>query len=84
MPKRNFLIILCGLPASGKSTFAHKFKSIVENVNDQIVSIVDPDKIRKNLYSGNFNYKKEKTKFVIPLAISCEAPQYPSLQPVIA
>ena len=60
MPKRNFLIILCGLPASGKSTFAHKFKSIVENVNDQIVSIVDPDKIRKNLYSGNFNYKKEK------------------------
>lgn len=60
MPKRNYLIILCGLPASGKSTFAHKFKSILENVNDQvIVSIADPDKIRKKLYSGNFDYKKE-------------------------
>ncbi len=61
MPEGNYLIILCGLPASGKSTFAFKFKSILENVNDQvIVSIVDPDKIRKNLYSGNFNHKKEK------------------------
>ena len=60
MPKRNYLIILCGLPASGKSTFARKFKSILENVRGQaIVSIVDPDKIRKNLYSGNFNHKKE-------------------------
>ena len=61
MPNQNYLIILCGLPASGKSTFAYKFKSILEKVSDQaLVSIVDPDKIRKNLYSGNFNHKREK------------------------
>jgi len=60
MTKRNYLIILCGLPASGKSSFAKKFKHIYERTKDAIqVKIVDPDKIRVRLYSGVFNYKKE-------------------------
>ncbi|TFF69352.1 MAG: adenylyl-sulfate kinase [Promethearchaeota archaeon] len=60
MPKQNFLIILCGLPASGKSTFAFKFKSILEMTREKAkVTIIDPDRIRKDLYSGFFNYKKE-------------------------
>ncbi|MFX0069512.1 MAG: hypothetical protein ACFFAO_00260 [Candidatus Hermodarchaeota archaeon] len=28
--KKNFLICLVGLPASGKSTFAQRFKEIIE------------------------------------------------------
>ena len=60
MPKQNFLIILCGLPASGKSMFAFKFKSISEMTRRKVkVTIIDPDRIRKDLYSGFFNYRKE-------------------------
>ncbi|TFG17292.1 MAG: adenylyl-sulfate kinase [Promethearchaeota archaeon] len=60
MLKRNYLIILCGLPASGKSKFAREVKSILETSrNGAYARIVDPDRIRKKLYSGVFNYKKE-------------------------
>jgi O-phosphoseryl-tRNA(Sec) kinase len=59
MPKKNFLIILCGLPASGKSTFARNFKSILEMNSNQKTTIIDPDKIRDDLYSGTFDPDKE-------------------------
>ena len=60
MPNRNYLIILCGLPASGKTMFANRFKSILEmNREESLIVIVDPDKIRNALYPGVFNYKKE-------------------------
>jgi tRNA uridine 5-carbamoylmethylation protein Kti12 len=60
MIKNNYLIILCGLPASGKSFFAKKFRSILENKKSEFtVKIVDPDIIRNNLYSGEFNHNKE-------------------------
>jgi len=60
MSKPNYLIILCGLPASGKSTFAYRFKSILEMTRENAQAIiVDPDRIRKELYPGFFNYKKE-------------------------
>ena len=55
----NFLIILCGLPASGKSTFAQKIKELIEANSNQIVKIVDPDVIRKSL-SPKFNFTLEK------------------------
>ena len=60
MHKHNYLIILCGLPASGKSTFANKFKSILEiTIKDSQAIIIDPDRIRNNLFPEFFNYKKE-------------------------
>ena len=60
MHKHNYLIILCGLPASGKSTFANKFKSILEiTTKDSQAIIIDPDRIRNNLFPEFFNYKKE-------------------------
>lgn len=58
MPNRNFLIILCGLPASGKSTFARNLKSFLE-MNSKEVMIIDPDNIRNELYSGTFDPRKE-------------------------
>lgn len=61
MLKRNYLIILCGLPASGKSRFANKFKSLLEKTREGSQAIIiDPDKIRDELYDGVFDYKKEK------------------------
>jgi tRNA uridine 5-carbamoylmethylation protein Kti12 len=59
MLNRNFLIILCGLPASGKSTFARNLKSFLEMNSNQEVMIIDPDKIRNELYSGTFDPRKE-------------------------
>ncbi|TFF90168.1 MAG: adenylyl-sulfate kinase [Promethearchaeota archaeon] len=60
MAKQIYLIILSGLPASGKSTFARSFASVLElNRTEVKVKIIDPDKIRKKLYSGIFNHKKE-------------------------
>ncbi|MFW9929830.1 MAG: AAA family ATPase [Candidatus Thorarchaeota archaeon] len=60
MSNRNFLIILCGLPASGKSTFARNLKSYLSKMNsNQDVIIIDPDKIRNELYSGTFDPRKE-------------------------
>ncbi|MHA1281048.1 MAG: AAA family ATPase [Promethearchaeota archaeon] len=58
--KQNFLIILTGLPASGKTTLAKKLKSKFEQLDNRIeVEIVDPDKIRMNLYKGIFDPSKE-------------------------
>ena len=55
----NFLIILCGLPASGKSTFAQEIKELIETNSNGIVNIVDPDLIRMELSPG-FDFKMEK------------------------
>jgi tRNA uridine 5-carbamoylmethylation protein Kti12 len=55
----NFLIILCGLPASGKSTFAQEISELIEANSTQIVKIVDPDQIR-NQISPTFNFTLEK------------------------
>lgn len=58
----NYLICLVGLPASGKSTFAHKFKEIIEQKSeDNRVKIIDPDIIRESITRGDFNHEKEKT-----------------------
>jgi len=57
----NYLICLVGFPASGKSTFAQKFKEIsIEKYNDFDVKIIDPDIIRESITRGEFNHKKEK------------------------
>jgi len=59
--KRNFLICLVGLPASGKTTFAKKFKIFIEQKFDQFkVKIIDPDKIRNTLTPDEFDYKQEQ------------------------
>jgi tRNA uridine 5-carbamoylmethylation protein Kti12 len=56
----NYLLILTGLPASGKSTFAHLFKRVLEKRRNLKVRIVDPDKIRNKLFPEDFNYRNEK------------------------
>jgi len=57
----NYLICLVGLPASGKSTFAQKFKELIEQKSDDFnVRIIDPDIIRESIVHGDFNHKKEK------------------------
>jgi len=58
--KNNFLIILTGLPASGKSLFANKLKFGLEKKNsNNKVEIIDPDIIRNKISPDEFNYKKE-------------------------
>jgi tRNA uridine 5-carbamoylmethylation protein Kti12 len=50
-----------GFPASGKSTFARKFKEIIEKKFEDVrVKIIDPDLIRESITRGEFNHKKEK------------------------
>ncbi|MFX0022057.1 MAG: adenylyl-sulfate kinase [Candidatus Hermodarchaeota archaeon] len=57
---KNFLICLVGLPASGKSTFANSLKTALkENYNYLEVKIIDPDLIRYDLTSNEFDYEKE-------------------------
>ncbi len=55
----NFLIILVGLPASGKSTFAFKLKEKLESIFQNNVKIVDPDVIRNEDFPNNFDFKNE-------------------------
>jgi O-phosphoseryl-tRNA(Sec) kinase len=58
------LIILCGYPSSGKSSFAEKLKlnfnlsEILSSVKDNIV-IIDTDSIRKDNFGSDFNYENE-------------------------
>ena len=59
-----FLIILCGYPSSGKSSFAEKLKLIFNN--SKLLSsekgkiiIVDTDYIRKDNFGSDFNYENE-------------------------
>ena len=61
MVSKNFLICLVGLPASGKTTFAKKFKEFFEQKLDIFkLKIIDPDKIRNKLAPDEFNYKQEQ------------------------
>ena len=55
----NFLIILVGLPASGKSTFAFKLKEIFESNFQKKVKIIDPDVIRDKTFPNSFDFKNE-------------------------
>lgn len=55
----NFLIILVGLPASGKSTLASKLKKILESNFQKKVKIIDPDKIRVNTFTDSFDFRNE-------------------------
>jgi len=56
---QNFLVILVGLPASGKSTFAFKLKEKLESNFQNKVKIIDPDIIRDNTFPNGFDFKKE-------------------------
>jgi len=57
----NYLICLTGLPASGKSTFANKFKAALEKTYDKPrVKIIDPDIIRQKLSPDKFEPEKEQ------------------------
>ena len=57
----NYLLCLVGFPASGKSTFARKFKEIIEQkIEDVRVKIIDPDLIRESITRGEFDHEKEK------------------------
>lgn len=59
-----FLIILCGYPSSGKSSFAEKLKlffnksELISSEKDKII-IVDTDRIRKDNFGSDFNYENE-------------------------
>ncbi len=55
----NFLIILVGLPASGKSTFALKLKKKLESNFQKKVKIIDPDIIRGIAFPNSFDFKNE-------------------------
>jgi len=57
----NYLICLTGLPASGKSTFANKFKAALEKTYDKTrVKIIDPDIIRQKISPDKFEPEKEQ------------------------
>jgi len=61
LEKKNFLVCLVGLPASGKSTFANKLKELLESKSNTFkVKIIDPDKIREDVVPGEFNHGKEQ------------------------
>jgi len=55
----NFLIILVGLPASGKSTFAFKLKEELELKFHNNVKVIDPDIIRDKVFPNSFDFKNE-------------------------
>ncbi len=59
MIDQNFLIVLVGLPASGKTTFAILLKETIEQITSYKVKIIDPDKIRNIHFPNKFNSKNE-------------------------
>ncbi|MFW9946959.1 MAG: AAA family ATPase [Candidatus Odinarchaeota archaeon] len=61
MINKNFLLILVGLPSSGKTTIAEILKDLIERKNKNFqVKIVDPDKIRNSISPNKFNHQKEQ------------------------
>ena len=59
--KKNFLIILVGLPSSGKSVFANKLKSILnERYTNFKIKMIDPDEIRNTITLDKFDYNLEQ------------------------
>ena len=60
MEALNFIICLSGLPASGKTTFSINLKKGLEReLKNLKVKIVDPDMIRIELTSNEFNHNIE-------------------------
>ena len=57
--KNNFLIILVGLPASGKTTFAHILKKKLSLYFRSEVKIIDPDLLRDALSPKIFDFQNE-------------------------
>lgn len=61
MINKNFLLILVGLPASGKTLIANALKKSLESKYENFqVKIVDPDQIRNSFFPQIFNPKKEQ------------------------
>ncbi|MFX0025599.1 MAG: AAA family ATPase [Candidatus Hermodarchaeota archaeon] len=61
MINKNFLLILVGLPSSGKTTIAEIIKDLIEKKYKNFqVKIVDPDKIRNSISPNKFNHQKEQ------------------------
>lgn len=59
--KKNFLICVAGLPASGKSTFSKSLKNVIEKRFPIVrVKIIDPDIIRREIMGDIFQPKKEE------------------------
>jgi O-phosphoseryl-tRNA(Sec) kinase len=57
---KNFLICLTGLPASGKTTFAKKLKLVLEErLRNFSIHVIDPDTIRSEIASDQFDYNLE-------------------------
>ena len=56
---RNRLIILSGLPGSGKSTYCRQYKELYE-ANNIKVNIVSSDEIRMELFGKYDNFNNEK------------------------
>jgi len=57
--KKNFLIILVGLPASGKTTFANILKKKLNLYFQVEVKIIDPDLLRDTLSPKIFDFQNE-------------------------
>ncbi|MBY9015912.1 MAG: AAA family ATPase [Candidatus Lokiarchaeota archaeon] len=57
--KNNFLVILVGLPASGKTTFANIFKKKLNLYFQSEVKIIDPDLLRDILSPKKFDFQNE-------------------------
>jgi len=57
--KKNFLIILVGLPASGKTTFADFFKKKLNLYFQAEVKIIDPDLLRNIVSPKIFDFQNE-------------------------
>ncbi|MHA1293230.1 MAG: AAA family ATPase [Promethearchaeota archaeon] len=58
---KNFIIILVGLPASGKSSYAKELKKALNKEFSPFkAKIIDPDKIRESLITNKFDHKKEQ------------------------
>jgi len=57
--KKNFLIILVGLPASGKTTFANILKKKLTFYFQSDVKIIDPDLLRDILSTKIFDFQNE-------------------------
>jgi len=63
MKKNPIMIIICGLPSSGKTTFANSLKRAIEIENEfnyKNTIIIDIDEIRKEIYKTEFEPEKEK------------------------
>ena len=55
------MIILVGLPSSGKSVFANKLKSILNELDTNFkIKIIDPDEIRNTITPEKFDYNLEQ------------------------